>query len=134
MTHSKPSRGNAPDDDSWLPELMRRMEAIYAAREAENPTPAPSSPPEPWVDKPGTLIAAENDVFRMEIVEKLQRGLCGGDVACCDKHRCRRRGRCSAQEEIAPELEAARARLAAEQAKWQPPSAPPGPPRARRKR
>jgi hypothetical protein len=131
MTDSKTSRGNAPDDDEWLPELMRRMEAIYAAREAENPTLAPSSPPEPWVDKPGTLIAAEKDVFRMEIVERLLRGLCGGDVARCDKHRCRRRRHCSAQEEIAPELEAARARLAAEQAKWQP---PPEPPRARRKR
>jgi len=93
------------------------MDAIYAARKAENPAAAPV--PGPWVDKPGALIAAEREVFRGEMAERLQRAMCG-EAARCKDHRRRRRGRCRALEDIAPELERARANLAAERAKWQP--------------
>jgi hypothetical protein len=135
MTGTTPPRGEEPDDGAWLPELIRQVAAIYAAREAANPTPAraPEPPPEAWVDKPGALIAAEKDVFRIEIAERLRRALCG-DVAHCKRHRCRRRGRCSAAEELAPAIAAARAHLAAERAKWQPPPAPAAAPRGRRRR
>jgi hypothetical protein len=123
-----------PHDEAWLPKLIRQMEDIYAAREAANPTPAPAAPEEPYVDKPGTLIAAEKDVFHYEIAERLQRLLCS-DVRRCERRRCRRRGRCSTVEELAPAIAVARAQLAAEQARWQPPPpATSSAPRGRRRR
>jgi hypothetical protein len=88
-----------------------------AAREAANPTPEP--PPEPWVDKPGTLIAAEKDVWRWELVQKLNLALCGGPEKC-SAARCRRARRCTEMEEIGPQIELARATLARELAKWTP--------------
>jgi hypothetical protein len=133
MSGGTPPRSDEPDDENWLPELMRQVGAALAAREAESPAPAPPPEPEPWVDKPGALMAAERDVFRLELSERLRRLLCG-DAARCKRQRCRRRRRCSAVEEIARDLAAARARLAAERAKWQPPLAPPAAPRGRRKR
>jgi hypothetical protein len=99
-----------------------------AAQEAANPQPDPT--PKPWVDKPGTLIAAEQDVFRGEMLEKLQRVLCS-DITRCEHHYCRRRRRCTRLEEIASSMAVSRANLAAEQAKWQPPPAPVELPRRR---
>jgi len=122
-----------PLPHDWLPQLIHRVSERMAEREMANPTPPPADPPEPYVDKPGTLIAAEKDLFRWTIAERLQRLLCG-DVTRCQDGRCRRRRRCRKLAEMAPDLEAARATLAAEQAKWQPPSAPPVAPRRRRRR
>jgi hypothetical protein len=135
MTGDTPARSDEPDDEAWLPRLFRQVEAAFAARAADNPTRAPDPPPEPepWVDKPGSLIAAEKGVFRIEMAAKLRGALCGG-VARCKKHRCRRRRRCSDVDDLAPQIAEARARLAAEQAKWQPPPAPAAAPRRRRKR
>jgi hypothetical protein len=135
MSIGTPPRRDGPDDEAWLPKLFRQVEAAFAAREAANPTRAPAPPPEPapWVDKPGSLIAAEKDVFRIEIAARLRGLLCGG-IARCKRHRCRRRRRCSAVDELAPQIAEARARLAAEQARWQPPTAPAAAPRRRRRR
>jgi hypothetical protein len=132
MTGGTPPRSDEPDEDASLHRLFRQVEAAFAAREAESPAPAPAPRPEPQprFAKPGALIAAENDAFRFEIAARLQGLLCGG-VARCKRHRCRRRRRCSAVEELAPQIAEARARLAAEQAKWQPPPAPAAAPRRR---
>ena len=130
MTTDQPSPSNAAGDNGWLADLVRQMDAIYAAREAANPTPPAVEPPQSQADKPGVLIAAEKDALRWQIVEKLQRALCG-DVARCGRHRCRRSRRCTKLEEMAPEMAASQANLAAERAKWQPPPAPTRPTRGR---
>ncbi len=123
------------DPEQRLAAFLKCAADYYAAQQTANPQPDP--PPEPWidkwVDKPGTLIAAEKDVFRWEMAEKLQRALCG-DIARCENHRCRRSRRCTRLEEMASDMAASRANLAAEQAKWHPPPAPAEPPRGRRAR
>ncbi len=120
------------DPEQRLAAFLKWAADYYAARPTASPQPDP--PPEPrvdkWVDKPGTLIAAEKDVFLGEMAEKLQRALCA-DVARCEHHRCRRSRRCTRLEEMAPNMAASRANLAAERAKWQPPPAPVEPPRGR---
>jgi hypothetical protein len=123
--------GNHVTDELAFGEFLRKVEERIAAREAANPTPEP--PPEPWVGKTGTLIAAEKDVWRWEMVHKLRLVLCGGPEKCKEA-RCRRARRCAAIEEIRPEIEAARATLARELAKWTPPPVPPEPPMRRRGR
>jgi hypothetical protein len=109
------------DPEQRLAAFLKWAADYCAAQRAANP------PPEPWVDKrgvkPGTLIAAEKDVFRGEMAEKLQRALCA-DIARCEHHRCRRSRRCTRLEEMASNMAASRANLAAERAKWQPLPAP----------
>jgi hypothetical protein len=129
MTDNTNSHQSESSNDNGLADLIRRIEAIYAARAETEPSPIPQS--NPWIDKPGTLIAAERDVFTWEIVEKLQRLACR-DIAHCENHRCRRGRRCSKLEELEPEMAKSRANLAAERAKWQPP-APTPEPRQRKK-
>ena len=123
------------DPERRLAAFLKWAADYYAGQQAANPQP--DSPPEPWVDKrvdkPGTLIAAEKDVLRGEMAEKLQRALCA-DIARCEHRRCRRRRRCSRLEEMASNMAASRANLAAERAKWQPLPAPVEPPRQRRAR
>ena len=126
-------------DQPWPPEreahfgkFLREVSERIAERAAQNPTPEPEPDPEPWVDKPGTLIAAEKDLWRWEMCQKLSRVLCQ-DMAKCQDGRCRRTKRCRKLEEIAAGIETARATLAAEQAKWQPPPLPPVPRRRRKK-
>ena len=126
-------------DQPWPPEreahfgkFLREVSERIAERAAQNPTPEPEPDPEPWVDKPGTLIAAEKDLWRWEMCQKLSRVLCQ-DTAKCQDGRCRRTKRCRKLEEIAAGIETARATLAAEQAKWQPPPLPPVPRRRRKK-
>jgi hypothetical protein len=116
------------DPEQRLAAFFKWAADYCAAQNAANPQPDP--PPKPWVDKPGTLIAAEQDVFRGEMNEKLQRVLCS-NIARCEHHRCRRTRRCTRLEEMASDMAASRANLAAEQAKWQPPPAPVEPPRGR---
>jgi hypothetical protein len=47
----------ASDQDRAIAKVLCRLRQIMEEREAANPTPEP--PPEPWVNKPGALIAAE---------------------------------------------------------------------------
>jgi hypothetical protein len=119
------------DPEQRLGAFFKWAADYCAAQRAANPQP--DRPPESWVGKPGTLIAAEKDVFLGEMAEKLQRVLCA-DVARCEHHRCRRRRRCTRLEEMASNLAASRANLAAERAKWLPPPAPVEPPRGARRR
>jgi hypothetical protein len=118
------------EKEARFSEFLRKVGERIAEREALNPTPRP--PPEPWVDKPGTLIAAEKDLWHWQMCHKLQSLLCR-DVAKCEDGRCRRVKRCRELEHVAIGIEACRVRLAAEQAKWQPPL-PPSPPRGRGKK
>jgi hypothetical protein len=78
------------------------------------------APPEPWVDKPGPLIAAEKDVPRWELVERLQPAICGGPERC-KLGRCRRARRCAELERLKPMIEDSRVALAGELAQWKPP-------------
>ena len=111
-----------PDADARFAAFLRELGDLIARREAANPTPP--QPPEPWIDKPGTLIAAEKEVMRAQVVEKIQLALCGGPKKC-QLARCRRSLRCAEIEDLRPIAERARAKLAAELAKWKPPPAPP---------
>jgi hypothetical protein len=120
---------NTPDD-AWLPDLIRMLDAVCPAREDRTTTPAHD--PERWPDKPGTLIAAEKAVAGWELVAKLQPLLCG-TIARCRNHWCRRRRSCRKLAEMAPHTQAARAELAAERAKGQPPAISPAPPRPSKK-
>ena len=79
-------------------------------------------------DKRRALIAAEKAVLHLETVEKQQQANPCESAARCAFHRCRRRWRCTKQEQTAALLAAARAQLAAELAKWQPPVLPADPP------
>jgi hypothetical protein len=121
----------APNQDQAIAEVLCRLRQILEEREAANPTPEP--PPEPWVDKPGALIAAEKDVARWELVEKLQPALCGGPKRC-RQGRCRRARRCAELDRLRPMIEESRAALARERAQWKPPSTPPEPLVRRRRR
>jgi hypothetical protein len=118
------------DPEERLAAFLKWAADYCAEQRARNPEP--EHPPEPSVDKPGTMIAAEKDVAAWEMVEKLQRALCS-DTARCERHRCRRSRRCASLEDIALNMAASRATLAAEQAKWQPPPAPPPSTRGRKK-
>ena len=120
-----------PCDEGHFAAFLRKVGDLIEAREAANPTP--QTPPEPWVDKPGSLIAAERDVFCCELLERLQLPLCGGP-AKCERARCRRAGRCGELESLRPLTEAARATLSREQASWRPPEAPPALTGRRRRR
>ena len=127
----KTEQQRARDQDQAVAEALFRLGQIMAEREAANPTPEP--PREPWVDKPGTLIAAEKDVARWELVEQLQPALCGG-LERCLQGRCRRARRCAELEELRPMIEESRAALARERAQWKPPPTPPEPLARRRRR
>lgn len=112
-------------------EFLRKVDERIAEREALNP--APPKPPQPYVEKTGVLIAAENDFLRWEICLKMQGWLCH-DTAKCQDNRCRRKKRCRELQTLATELEASRLRLAAAQANE--PSPVPSPlqsPRGRKK-
>jgi hypothetical protein len=111
--------------------FVREVGDQMAAREADNPSPP--APREPWVDKPGTLIAAEKEVLCCRIIERLELLLCGGPGNCA-RSRCRRSRRCAQLESLKPMAEAARATLASEQAKWRPSPAPEPAPSGRRQR
>jgi hypothetical protein len=132
---AKTEQLQARDQDRAIAEVLCKLREIMEAREAANPTPesSPGPPPEPWVDKPGTLIAAEKDVALWEVVEKLRPALCGGPERC-RQSRCRRARRCGELEQLRPMIEASRATLARERAQWKPPSTPPEPPIRRRRR
>jgi hypothetical protein len=116
--------------DAAVARALHRLGEIMAEREAANPTPEP--PPEPWVDKPGSLIAAEKDVARWELVEQLQPAVCGGPGRC-KIGRCRRAGQCAELERLRPMIEESRATLARERAQWKPPPTPPAPIRRARR-
>jgi hypothetical protein len=118
------------DPEDRLAAFFKWAADYCTEQQAQNPSPEPS--PEPWVDKPGTLIAAERAVFHLEMILKLQPALCG-DAGRCENHRCRRGRQCSKLEVITANMAAARAHLAAEWAKLKLPPAPPEPPRKRRK-
>ena len=126
MTHSnRPHHSQLPDDG--LADFIRRVSEIFAEREAANPTPP--RPPEPWIDKPGTLIAAEKDFALWKVLARIQRPLCQTISSCKDQN-CRRTNRCRELILITKEMEASRMRLAGELAKWQPsPTRPAEPPR-----
>lgn len=110
--------------------FIRKLGELLEAREAANPTHQP--PPEPSANKPGSLIAAEKDLLRWELIERVQPHLCGGPEKC--KHgRCRRARRCGELEGLKGEIEAARATLARERAQWNP-EAPPASERRRSRR
>jgi hypothetical protein len=121
---------HGPDQDRAIAEVLCRLREIMEEREATNPTPEP--PPEPWVDKPGTLIAAEKDVARWDLVEQLQSALCRSPERC-PHGRCRRARRCAELERLRPMIEESRATLARERAQWKPPPAPEPPVRRRRR-
>jgi hypothetical protein len=111
----------ARTQDQAIAEIIVRMNEIYAAREAANPAPEPGPKPgpprDPWVDKPGPPIAAEKEVWQWGLIEKLQLGWCKRPGGCA-LGRCKRSGRCAKIEEMRPEMERARAALAAAQARW----------------
>ncbi len=115
-------------DGRAFAKFLREVGDRIAEREAANPTPKP--PRDPEIGKPASLIAAENEAGRWQLLEKLRLAFCGGPDKCSEA-RCRRARRCAALEEIRPEAELARAALARERAKWTPPPAPPQPPKAR---
>jgi len=129
-TEHDPDQPHEPDAGTRLAAFLRELQLRLAAREEANPPPPP---PEPWVDKPGSLIAAEKDVWRWELVEKITLLRCGGPAACAQA-RYRRSRRCAEMERLAPQIEASRATLAAEQARWTPPPAPPEPTPGKRRR
>lgn len=118
------------DPDDRLAALFKWL--LDRSAEQEALSPEPERPPEPWVDKPGTLIAAEKEVFRGEMAIKLLRAMCA-DTARCERQRCRRRRRCEEVERLEAYMATCRAHLAAEQAKWQPPPAEALSPGRRRK-
>jgi hypothetical protein len=97
--------------------------ADYCAEQRAR-TPEPDRPREPWIDKPGVLIAAEKDLWRWEMNHLLRSHICKSPGGCEDR-RCRRTNRCRELDAAAKAVEAARVRLAAERAKWQPPPASP---------
>jgi hypothetical protein len=121
----------ASDQDRAIAKVLCRLRQIMEEREAANPTPEP--PPEPWVNKPGALIAAEKDLATWELVEKLQPALCGGPERC-PQGRCRRARHCAELERLRPMIEESRAALARERAQWKPPPTPPEPLARRRRR
>jgi hypothetical protein len=111
----------ASDQDWAVAKMLAFLREIMDAREAANPTPpAPKPPPEPRVDKPGSLIAAEKEVWRWELLERLQPAVCGGPERC-RLGRCRRARRCAELERLKPMIEESRAVLARERAQWKPP-------------
>ena len=116
MTQSDPQQPH--DDEARFAAFMRRIPEFIAA------DANPPGPPKPWVDKPAALAAAEADLFRCELVLRIRRVLCG-DVGRCKDGRCRRTKRCRQLDALRPLVEAARAAVAKQQAKWQPPSGKP---------
>jgi hypothetical protein len=124
---------SARTQDQAIAELICKVNEIHAARDAPDPTPEPDAPRDPWVDKPGPLIAAEKEMWRWGIIETLQLGWCKGPGAC-QRGRCKRAGRCAELEKLRPELERARAALADAQARWPRPAGLTQPPARRRRR
>jgi len=102
-------------DDAAFAEALRKLQERFA--EIETANSPPPSPSEPWVDKPGTLIAAEKEVWRWGLIEKLELAHCGGPARCVHAC-CRRSQHCGKVDELKPLIAAARATLAHEQAKW----------------
>jgi hypothetical protein len=105
-------------DDAAFAEALRKLQERFAEIAAADPASPPlPSPPKPWADKPGTLIAAEKEVWHWELIEKLELAHCGGPERC--PHACCRRSRhCAKADALKPLIAAARATLAREQAKW----------------
>jgi hypothetical protein len=116
-------------DNAAFAEALCKLRERFALIEAAEPSPlpCPPTPPEPatdeagidepWMDKPGTLIAAERALWQWELVEKLELAHCGGPARC--PHACCRRSRlCAKAEELKPLITAARTTVAREQAKW----------------
>jgi hypothetical protein len=118
------------DPEQRLAAFFKWAADYCAEQRARNPTP--DRPREPWVDKPGTLIAAEKDLRCAEMNHLLWSRMCETTDRCEDRH-CRRSKRCRGIVTAAETVEAARATLAAERAKWQPPPPPAEPPRGRKK-
>ena len=72
-------------------------------------------------EKQEALAAAEREASRWEERRQAQIVACA-DVATCSDRRCRRRKSCTALHWISAKAEAARRRLAVEQAKWPTPA------------
>jgi len=123
-------QSHEPYGEGSFAAFIRKLGDLIDAREAADPTPRP--PPEPWADRPGTLIAAEKDLLRWELIQRVQPHLCGGPERCTHD-RCRRARRCGELESLRPLTEAARATLSRERAKWRPPEEPPAQPARRRR-
>jgi hypothetical protein len=117
--------------DEAVAHVLSRLREIFAEREATNPTP--ESPRDPWVDKPGPLIAAEKEVWRCELIEKLTLAWCARPGGCA-LDRCKRSRRCAELESLQPMFEQVRAALAAAQARWPRPTELPQPPASGRPR
>jgi hypothetical protein len=123
----------ARTQDEAVAEVLHKLGKIFAEREGTAAPPEPEPPRDPWVDKPGPLIAAEKDVWLLGIVEKLQLAWCkrpGG----CRLGRCKRTGRCAEIDKMRPEIERSRAALADAQARWPRPAGLAEPPARRRRR
>ncbi|MFZ1106093.1 MAG: hypothetical protein WAN86_25055 [Hyphomicrobiaceae bacterium] len=118
--------------DQAIAEVLCKLRDIYAERETANPPSEPPTPdPDPWADKPGSLIAAEKDAWLCELVERLQQAWCARPGGC-GLGRCKRARRCAELESLRPMIEQSRAALAAAQARWPRPT-PPAQPLARRR-
>jgi hypothetical protein len=131
----KPESGSPRPSAEPLPfgEVLHRLERAIEKHWAGKPAP-PEPPPDPWqAYKPGTLVAAERDVWLWDLIETLELGLCGGHEKCAQV-RCRRARRCATIERIRPEMEKSRAKLARELASWSPPPIPPEQPAQPRRR
>jgi hypothetical protein len=106
-------RAPAQHEDAALAEFLRKMRARFPQRVA----PAPKRKADPEVHKPPSLAGAEQDLFRAEMCHRIQTVLCR-EPGRCDDSRCRRAKRCYELAAIELLLAQARARVAAEQAKW----------------
>ena len=85
-------------------------------------------------EKQEALAAAEREASRWEGRRQAQMAACA-DVAACSDARCRRSKSCTTLRWIAAKAEAARRRLAVEQAKWPTPEPEHAPaPRADKKK